>query len=261
DPNFNLDTEYYEEEVSFALPLKLLPDTKDGRYQLKVTANWVTCNDRLCLPPKEGTLRVDVAIGTGAAIAAETTGTTGNDRERPGTTATTGTTGTKGTTGTESAASAPPKIVDMAAAEQASTLSAYVGVAALMGALSLLTPCVFPMVPITVSYFTNRARKSRREAITQALIYGFGIIFTFTGLGFTLDIVFGASGLNRFAADPWLNIAVTAMFIAFAFSLFGIWEMALPSSWLTKASKAGSGKGRIAGTLLMGPAFSLTSLT
>src|SRR4030095_5810425 len=81
DPNFNLDTEYYEEEVSFALPLKLLPDTKDGRYQLKATANWVTCNDRLCLPPKERTLTVDVAIGTGAAIAAETRGTTGNDRE------------------------------------------------------------------------------------------------------------------------------------------------------------------------------------
>jgi thiol:disulfide interchange protein DsbD len=131
----------------------------------------------------------------------------------------------------------------------------------LMGALSLLTPCVFPMVPITVSYFTNRARKSRREAITQALIYGLGIIFTFTGLGFTLAIAFGASGLNRFAADPWLNLAVTGLFIAFAFSLFGVWEMALPSSWLTAASKADSGKSRLAGTLLMGLAFTLTSFT
>jgi thiol:disulfide interchange protein DsbD len=89
----------------------------------------------------------------------------------------------------------------------------------------------------------------------QALIYGLGIIFTFTGLGFTLAIVFGASGLNRFAADPWLNIAVTTMFVAFAFSLFGVWEMALPSSWLTAASKADSGKSRLVGTLLMGLAF------
>ncbi len=58
-----------------------------------------------------------------------------------------------------------PVIVDMAASSQASTLGAYIGLAALMGALSLLTPCVFPMVPITVSYFTNRAGKSRREAV------------------------------------------------------------------------------------------------
>ncbi len=149
----------------------------------------------------------------------------------------------------------------MAASSQASTLGAYIGLAALMGALSLLTPCVFPMVPITVSYFTNRAGKSRRESVTQALIYGLGIIFTFTGLGFTLAIVFGASGLNRFAADPWLNLAVTALFLAFALSLFGIWEMALPSSLVTAASKADSGKGRLVGTLLMGLAFTLTSFT
>jgi len=112
-----------------------------------------------------------------------------------------------------------------------------------------------------VSYFTNRARKSRREAVMQALVYGLGIILTFTGLGFTLAIVFGASGLNRFAADPWLNLAVTAMFVAFAFSLFGVWEMALPSSWLTAASKADSGKSRAVGTIMMGLAFTLTSFT
>jgi thiol:disulfide interchange protein DsbD len=149
----------------------------------------------------------------------------------------------------------------MAAASRASTLGAYIGLAAIMGALSLLTPCVFPMVPITVSYFTNRARKSRGEAVVQALVYGLGIILTFTAVGFTLAVGFGASGLNRFAADPWLNLAVTAMFIAFAASLFGVWEIALPSKLVNAASRADSGKGRVAGTLLMGLAFTLTSFT
>ncbi len=130
-----------------------------------------------------------------------------------------------------------------------------------MGALSLLTPCVFPMVPITVSYFTNRASQSRREAVTQALVYGFGIVLTFTALGFLLAVVFGASGLNRFAADPWLNLGVTALFVAFALSLFGVCELALPSRLLTAASKADSGRGRFVGTALMGLAFTLTSFT
>ena len=130
-----------------------------------------------------------------------------------------------------------------------------------MGALSLVTPCVFPMVPITVSYFTNRARKNRREAVLQAVTYGLGIILTFTAVGFTLAIGFGASGLNRFAADPWLNLGVTLMFVAFALSLFGVWEFALPARLLTAASRADSGKGRVAGTLLMGLAFTLTSFT
>jgi thiol:disulfide interchange protein DsbD len=140
-------------------------------------------------------------------------------------------------------------------------LSAYLGLAALMGALSLVTPCVFPMVPITVSYFTNRAGRSRRAAVTQALVYGLGIVLTFTAVGFTLAVAFGASGLNRFAADPWLNLGVTALFLAFALSLFGVWDLALPSRLVTAASKAESGKGAIAGTLLMGLAFTLTSFT
>jgi thiol:disulfide interchange protein DsbD len=130
-----------------------------------------------------------------------------------------------------------------------------------MGALSLLTPCVFPMVPITVSYFTNRPGRSRREAISQALVYGAGIVLTFSALGFVLALVFGASGLNRFAADPWLNLGVTALFVAFALSLFGVWELAVPSKILTAVSKADEGRGRFIGTALMGLAFTLTSFT
>ena len=264
DPNFNLETEYYEEQVSFSLPLKVLADTPLGRHKLQVTASWTTCNDRLCLPPRDETLTLEVNVGpTGNDGARQVT--TGDDRSRQVTTGAGNelTASSSSVSSSPEVAAAPAKtvVVDMAASSQASTLGAYIGLAALMGALSLLTPCVFPMVPITVSYFTNRAGKSRREAATQAIIYGLGIIFTFTGLGFTLAIVFGASGLNRFAADPWLNLAVTALFLAFALSLFGIWEMALPASLVTAASKADSGKGRLAGTLLMGLAFTLTSFT
>jgi thiol:disulfide interchange protein DsbD len=130
-----------------------------------------------------------------------------------------------------------------------------------MGALSLLTPCVFPMVPITVSYFTNRQGRSRRDAIVEALVYGLGIVLTFTAVGFVLAVVFGASGLSRFAANPWLNIGVTALFVAFALSLFGVWDIALPSGVVNAAARADAGRGRFVGTLLMGLAFTLTSFT
>jgi thiol:disulfide interchange protein len=131
-----------------------------------------------------------------------------------------------------------------------------------MGALSLLTPCVFPMVPITVSYFTRReTARARGDSLVQALVYGAGIVLTFTAVGFTLAVAFGAAGLNRFAADPWLNLAVTALFVAFALSLFGVYELTLPSRLLTFAAKADQGRGRYAGTLLMGLAFTLTSFT
>ena len=71
-----------------------------------------------------------------------------------------------------------------------------------MGALSLLTPCVFPMVPITVSYFTKHAAPTRARAAGSAALYGLGIVLTFTVFGSVLAAVAGASGLNRFAANP-----------------------------------------------------------
>ena len=163
----------------------------------------------------------------------------------------------------EAPVSGAPKVFveDMATTSVTNTLGAYLGLAALMGALSLLTPCVFPMVPITVSYFTGRAEKHRRGAVAQALVYGAGIVLTFTGVGAVLALGFGAAGLNQFAANPWLNLGIAALFIAFALNLFGVFELALPSKFLTRASTADSGRGRYVGTLLMGLAFTLTSFT
>jgi thiol:disulfide interchange protein DsbD len=136
-----------------------------------------------------------------------------------------------------------------------------VGLAAAMGFLSLLTPCVFPMVPITVSYFTARAGRTRRDAVTQALIYGAGIVFTFSGAGLALALVAGAAGLNQFAANPWVNLGITALFLGFALSLFGRMNVSLPSRMVTRAVGAEQRWSGYAGTLLMGFAFTLTSFT
>jgi thiol:disulfide interchange protein DsbD len=117
------------------------------------------------------------------------------------------------------------------------------------------------MVPITVSYFTSRAGRTRRDAIVQALVYGAGIVLTFSGAGLALALAAGAAGLNQFAANPWVNLGITALFLAFALSLFGRVELALPSRVVTRAVSAEQRRAGYAGTLLMGFAFTLTSFT
>lgn len=237
DANFNIDTQYHAEEATFYVPLTV-PANASGRTPLDLDITFQTCTDRFCLPPKTERVSLSLLVpGTGGDATLV---------ERASAPAT----------------SAPEVFVeDMAASSAASTLPAYLGLAALMGALSLLTPCVFPMVPITVSFFTGRAEKDTRRGVAQALVYGFGIVATFTGVGAILALGFGASGLNQFAANPWLNLAIAALFIAFALNLFGVFELALPSRLLTRASSAESGRGRYVGTLLMGLAFTLTSFT
>jgi thiol:disulfide interchange protein len=132
-----------------------------------------------------------------------------------------------------------------------------------MGALSLLTPCVFPMVPITVSYFANHSSASRSGAIRKALFYAAGIILTFVALGMTLALVFGAAGINKLASNPWVNLVITAIFLGFALSLLGVFFLQLPSGLMNRLNRASSGDSgdSIVGTLLMGLTFSLTSFT
>ncbi|MGI8469943.1 MAG: cytochrome c biogenesis protein CcdA [Pyrinomonadaceae bacterium] len=142
-------------------------------------------------------------------------------------------------------------------------LWSFLWLAVVTGAISLLTPCVFPMIPITVSYFTNHSSGNRASALRDALIYALGIILTFTAIGVTLAIVFGAAGINNFAASPYVNIVIAGIFIAFALSLFGAYELGIPPSVLTKIDAYARGKesSKIIGVLLMGFVFSLTSFT
>jgi thiol:disulfide interchange protein len=139
----------------------------------------------------------------------------------------------------------------------------YLWLALGMGALSLLTPCVFPMVPITVSFFTNHSSRTRSGAIRMAALYGLGIMFTFIALGMSLAIVFGAAGINKLASNPWVNLLITAVFLGFAFSLLGVFFLQLPSGLMNRLNHAATEKreGSVVGTMLTGLTFSLTSFT
>ncbi len=128
------------------------------------------------------------------------------------------------------------------------------------GALALLTPCVFPMVPITVSFFTKRAEKKKGRGLRDSIVYALGIISTFTAFGLIISLIFGATAIQDFATSPWVNMAIAALFIAFAFNLFGAFEIQLPVGLLNKLNMKSQGSG-IGSVLLMGLTFSLTSFT
>jgi thiol:disulfide interchange protein DsbD len=127
------------------------------------------------------------------------------------------------------------------------------------GFLSLLTPCVFPMVPITVAYFSGGSA-SRSRGTTTALLFALGIIATFTALGLALAGIFGAAGLNRFAASPTVNLIFAALFLVFAANLFGWLDLSPPGALLNRASRKSSSSESL-GALLMGATFTLTSVT
>lgn len=140
--------------------------------------------------------------------------------------------------------------------------SGFLWLAASTGLLSLLTPCVFPMVPVTIAYFSSPEDRGS-SGMRRALLFGLGIIGTFTVLGLALAAVFGAAGLNRFAADPRVNITLAALFLLFAANLFGWLELGVPWRVVNAIDRSArqAPEGSSLGALVMGATFTLTSVT
>ena len=128
-----------------------------------------------------------------------------------------------------------------------------------LGLAALLTPCVFPMIPMTVSFFTKQS-KTRAEGIRNALIYGFFIIFIYTGLGLALTAFFGVDVLNLISTDPIFNVFLFLLLLVFGASFLGAFEIQLPSSWANKADAA-SDRGGIIGIFFMAATLAIVSFS
>lgn len=226
-----LETKFFERSAVFDVPIRLNDGAAAGDISFDV--RYQVCNDTLCLPPK--TVRVSLA-GTEAVKRAPSL--------------------------------QPPAVGPQLPTNNDRTpvdLWSFIWLAVTFGAISLLTPCVFPMIPITVSYFMKHADGDRSRTVKLATVYSAGIIATFSLLGMLLAVAFGAAGINLFAANPWVNLVIAAIFLIFAFNLLGFYEITVPSSILTrldKLTRAEEGKGSAyIGALLMGLTFTLTSFT
>ena len=129
----------------------------------------------------------------------------------------------------------------------------------LSGFAALLTPCVFPMIPMTVSFFTKKS-KSKAEGVRNAILYGFSIIAIYVILGTIVTTIFGPSALNELSTNVWFNLLFFVLLVVFAISFLGAFEIMLPNSWLNKADKA-SDKGGFIGIFFMALALALVSFS
>jgi len=122
------------------------------------------------------------------------------------------------------------------------------------------TPCVFPMIPVTVSYFAKQGQTNPEYKLKGPLAYCAGMISMFAVVGVVVSAVFGVGAITFFAASPWTNLVIGLLFVVLAFSLFGVFELTMPS-WLVNKTNSGRSKGGLIAPFAMGMTFALTSFT
>ena len=236
DKNFNLDTETFEKEVDLPVVATLSSSSK-GSIELTAQVRYQACNERQCLPPRKKTASVQLTVEPGVLAPAAFKAPADFTQIKPGATA----------------VKVLTKSRELPVEKSGGGLVAFVLTAFGLGLAAIFTPCVFPMIPITVSFFLNQ-----RGGILQAVVFSLGIIVLFCALGLGVTAAVGPFGVNQLGANPWVNGFITLVFGAFALSLLGAFEITLPSSMLTKLDSA-SRQGGYLGTLLMGLTFALTS--
>jgi thiol:disulfide interchange protein len=246
DPSFGIDTETFSGQYVLLFDIELANNAAAGPADITANVRYQSCNDRICLPPRKKSASASLTIDPAAKSSAPAI-PTGYSPVPVVATAS-----ASASPASASTAPAPPAVP----AAGFSALFLLTTFAA--GLAAIFTPCVFPMIPFTVSYFVNRQSGSRRDGVTHAILFCLGIVVLFTGLGALVKAIAGPFGVVQLGNSPWVNGFIAAVFIVFGLSLLGAYELALPSGLLTKLNQASEGGGYL-GTLLMGLTFTLTS--
>ena len=261
DPNFEMTLRFFSGKVTFRQKIRI---TDPKKFAFVGAIRYMACNDEQCLPPAnwEFTVQPKELGKLGDAAATKLT------EETPATTEATAT--SLGEPSADSVASvdtlsvAPQDTAALASSDLWAPvipeLKAYGDKALnqaegslwmlliggfLGGLVALVTPCVWPMIPMTVSFFLKRS-SDRKKGIRDALLYGIGIIVIYVSLGLIVSAVFGSDALNNLATNAIFNVAFFILLVIFAISFFGAFELVLPSSWTAKMdAKADSASGFI----------------
>lgn len=229
DEGFGNITKYHEGTPKFSIPLELKDDLPNGIYNVDVIIDYQVCNNSLCYPPNQITKTATFSIKSGPIRSDFVFENFDFDKESI-----------------------------LAIADN--NISSFLILALSMGFLALLTPCVFPMIPITISFFMHRSENTNSSPVKSATVYMLGIVLTFTFLGMMLAILLGASGANQLAANPIVNMFIAFLFIYFAMSLFGFYEIEIPESLRRLSLQKENSEGYV-GILFMALTFTLTSFT
>lgn len=269
DEQFAMNLRWYPGTVSFTQKLKV---TDPAKFKAEGEVEFMACNDETCLPPDQIPFSFDKkSIHVDPALAANSS-TTEVDKEDataiqpdtqvvaeeaselntpdPAAKETPATTSPKASDSLTDSPNLWSPVIDQLKSFGDATVSAadtswlFIFFAGFLGGLiALLTPCVWPMIPMTVSFFLKRT-KDRKKAIRDAITYGLSIIVIYLVMGLLITGIFGASALNDLSTNAIFNILFFLLLVVFAVSFFGAFELVLPASWTSKLdSKADSTTG------------------
>lgn len=237
DPTFGMVLRFFENQVTFRQKLKKTSDS----YRLEGYLEYGACNDRSCLPPT----RVDVSLVNHGAAAASS---------QPAQSLTPG-------IFPDDVIYEPTSFTDAASGNSGSTSLWYLFLSGFMGGLlALLTPCVWPIIPLTVSFFLKRS-DSRGKAISSALLYGASIVVIYMSLGLLVTLAFGASALNALSTNAVFNLLFFAMLVTFGLSFLGAFELTLPASWTSKVDAGVDKTSGVVSIFLMALCLALVSFS
>lgn len=224
DPVFGMKIKFFEKLAVFKQKVVIEGDVKT----INAFVEFMVCDDSKCLPPTEVDLTFNISNETKV-------------------------------TSTETLKENTDSLNATTNKESKKGLWGIFFIAFFSGFAALLTPCVFPMIPMTVSYFTKQS-KNKVIGIKNAIIYGLSIIIIYVLLGTGVTAIFGADVLNALASNPWFNILFFLILIVFAVSFLGAFEIMLPNSWANKVDKQAD-RGGLIGIFFMALALAIVSFS
>ncbi|MFM2291563.1 MAG: hypothetical protein RIS29_1376 [Bacteroidota bacterium] len=248
---FNMEIAYFANKAVFVQKIK----PKKAKISIKGAVNFMLCNDEQCLPPDEKTFEIAVkndkvtATATTAVASVSTDSASATPEITTVATTPDSTVSTKDTTATAQATSTD---------DGKKSLWAIFLAGLLGGFAAFLMPCIFPMVPFTVSYFTKSSAKG--GGIGKALIYAVSIIVIYVAIGLLVSVIFGADALNSLSTNGVFNFFFFALLVAFAASFLGAFELTLPSKWVNKTDEQSSKTG-LSGIFFMAATLALVSFS
>jgi thiol:disulfide interchange protein DsbD len=222
DPVFGMRIKYFSDRAVF----EQIIEVTDKTTRISGTVYFMVCDDSRCLAPTEITLDFVIKSGKPAVKKADTTTVVSNENKN--------------------------------SSEKKGLLGIFL-IAFFSGFAALLTPCVFPMIPMTVSFFTKQS-KTKAAGIRNAIIYGISIVVIYVLLGVFVSLVFGADALNALSTNVWFNLVFFLLLLVFAASFLGAFEIVLPSSWGTKVD-AQADRGGFVGIFFMALALAIVSFS
>jgi thiol:disulfide interchange protein DsbD len=221
DPVFEMEIDYFENEARFT---QVIRKESAKPIRLKGYVNYMVCDESKCIM-EQADFSLSLKAGSGNM---------------------------------DSSSSSDEVIGEKDNGDERSYLGIFL-IAFFSGFAALLTPCVFPMIPMTVSFFTKQS-KTKAEGIKNSIIYGISIIVIYVVLGVVVTAIFGASVLSELSTDPWFNLVFFALLIVFAISFLGAFEITLPNSWISKADSKAD-KGGLIGIFFMAFVLALVSFS